>query len=310
MNTGLLKKALANSTVSPFRELLDYEYLYSIHGMTLKKISEITVGAGKLPSAALDSMGGLLDPRETAEYAEVASYVRGKLGTFDIAVRGTSTWPDSLADSERPAPILYYRGDLNLMNVPSVSVVGSRKASSDGLALAAKVAGDLVSMGYHVATGLAAGVDTAAATSALEAKGGSVIGVIGKPIDECYPKGSEGLHAAVYGTGGLLVSQVPFYRYSVQPFPSKKYYFPERNELMAAISDATFIVEASDTSGTLSQARACAHQGRPLFISRHCWEDPSVRWPRQWADRENVWVVSCAEEAVEMLEGGLLRGAL
>lgn len=310
MNLAVVRDGLKMSTVSPFEELLDYEYMYSLPGMNLKKISEATVGSNRLPSQALDDMGGLFDPRDTDGYRASSEYVKSKLGTFDVAIRGTSTWPESLADSERPAPVLYYRGNLNLMNEPSVSVVGSRKASSRGLDTAADMSRALVALGYRVATGLAAGIDAAAAKAAVEAADASSIGVIGKPIDECYPAENEWLHREIVSRGGLLVSQVPFYRYHVQPFNSKRFYFPERNELMAAISDATLIIEASDTSGTLTQARACAHQGRPLFISRHCYDDPSVTWPRKWANRDNVFVVSSAGEIDEILRGGLLRDVL
>lgn len=310
MNLAIVKEGLRKSTVSPFEELLDYEYIYSLPSMTLKKVSDMTVGSNRLPSEALDAMGGLFDPRETEDYAAVVEYIRGKLGTFDVAIRGTSTWPESLADSERPAPVLYYRGDLALMNEPSVSVVGSRKATAKGLSMAREFASGLVALGYRVATGLAAGIDTAAASEAIGSRDASSIGVIGKPIDECYPAENAWLHAEIAERGGLLVSQVPFYRYHVQPFNARRFYFPERNELMAAISDATLIVEASDTSGTLTQARACAHQGRPLFISRHCFDDPSVGWPKKWASRDSVYVVSSAEEIDGILKGGLLRDAL
>ena len=117
-----------------------------------------------------------------------------------------------------------------------------------------------------------------------------VIGVIGTPIDECYPRQNVDLQTYV-ANSGLLISQVPFYRYSRQPFKTKRYYFPERNELMAAVSDATVIIEASDTSGTLIQARACEHQGRPLFILRSCVENPEVTWPKKWVGKDNVHVI-------------------
>ena len=87
----------------------------------------------------------------------------------------------------------------------------------------------------------------------------------------------------------------------MQPFNTKRFYFPERNELMAAVSNATLIVEASDTSGTLTQARACLHQGRPLFITRRCFEDPSLTWPKKYAGRNGVAVVDGPEEVIEVV---------
>jgi DNA processing protein len=127
-----------------------------------------------------------------------------------------------------------------------------------------------------------------------------VIGVIGTPIDECYPKENCSLQNEI-AEKHLLVSQVPFYRYSQQPFKTKRYYFPERNELMAAISDATVIIEASDTSGTLTQARACLHQGRPLFILRSCYDSDQVTWPKRWAEKENVFIIGSSEEILSAI---------
>lgn len=303
MNATLLKEALSGQVVSPYEELLAYEYLYSRNGMTLKKIAAETLDRDELPSQALHDKGGLYDIRDTPEYRKVEDYISQKIGSFDLAIKGTPSWPKSLADSERPAPLLYFRGSLSLMRVQSFSVVGSRKATEEGRKLAGELAKAFVDADMAVVTGLAAGIDTAATKAALRYSGsGLVMGVIGTPIDECYPKENQLLVEALLEEGGLLVSQVPFYRYHIQPFKTKRYYFPERNELMAAISDATVIVEASDTSGTLTQARACMHQNRPLFIMRHCYDNPELTWPKKWAQRDGVFVVESAEEIMGLME--------
>lgn len=303
MNATLFKEAFSEQVVSPYEELLAYEYLYSRNGMTLKKITAETLGRGELPSQALRDEGGLFDIRDTPEYRKVEDYISQKIGSFDLAINGTPSWPKSLADSERPAPLLYYRGSLSLMRVQSFSVVGSRKATKEGCKLAGELAKAFVDADMAVVTGLAAGIDTAATKAALRySSSGLVVGVIGTPIDECYPKENRLVVEALLDEGGLLVSQVPFYRYHIQPFKTKRYYFPERNELMSAISDATVIVEASDTSGTLTQARACMHQSRPLFIMRHCYDNPQLTWPKKWAQRSGVFVVESAEEIMSLME--------
>ena len=301
MNAMLFDK-LKQSVVSPYDELMAYEFLYAQRGMTLKRMSEETVGAGRLPSELMDAESGLFDARDSELYHAVSDYIDGKIGGFDLAVNGTPSWPESLADSARPAPILYFRGSISLMRLRSFSVVGSRKATEEGKDEAARLARDFVDAGAAVVTGLAAGIDTAATKAALRYGDSKAVGVMGTPIDECYPKENRPLVAAMLEEGCLIVSQVPFYRYKTQPFGTRRYYFPERNELMAAISDATVIVEASDTSGTLTLARACAHQGRPLFIMRRCYEDRALLWPRKWAERENVYVVGSASEVMEIME--------
>ena len=84
-------------------------------------------------------------------------------------------------------------------------------------------------------------------------------------------------------------------RYSHQPFATKPDYFPERNETMAAMSEATVIVEASDTSGSLTQARECLRQGRKLFILNSCFENPDITWPATYEKRGAVRVQKTAD---------------
>jgi DNA processing protein len=109
----------------------------------------------------------------------------------------------------------------------------------------------------------------------------NVIGVIGTPIDEYYPKKNKNLQEKI-ACAHLLISQVPFFKYYTQPFNTKRFYFPERDATRAALSLATIIVEASDTSGTLFQARACMEQKRLLFILNSCFENSALTWPRRY----------------------------
>lgn len=301
MSPELLKSILESSAVSPYEEMIAYEMLYAAKGTSLKKMADMTVNAGLLPSQAAEKEFGLLDFDEKAAVEELlASKVEA--GGFSVAVNNTPSWPDKLADSERPSPLFYYRGDLGLMDARSVSVVGSRKASQEGKRRAYQLARDLTEKGIAVVSGLAKGIDTEAMKSAME-HGGRLIGVIGTPIDEAYPRENADLQEEI-ARKHLLVSQVPFYKYQKQPFNTRRYYFPERNELMAAISDATVIVEASDTSGTLTQARACQHQRRKLFIMKSCYENDSVDWPKKWAEKDNVYVVGSTGEIVSILYEG------
>jgi DNA processing protein len=77
----------------------------------------------------------------------------------------------------------------------------------------------------------------------------------------------------------LVISQVPIVRYSQQHFRGKKHFFPERNVTMSALTEATIIVEAGETSGTLIQARHALKQKRTLFILDSCFQNPSLSWP-------------------------------
>lgn len=169
---------------------------------------------------------------------------------------------------------LWCAGDLSLIKKPCVAVVGAREVSTSGAARARRLARELSKFGVAVVSGLAHGVDTEALMATIEAKG-RAIAVIGTPIDKAYPAENRRLQELIYQEH-LLISQFP---------PGKKTYpsnFPERNKLMAAISDATVIVEASDTSGSLHQAAECLKLNRWLFIAKSVLEDKTLQWPERF----------------------------
>ena len=81
----------------------------------------------------------------------------------------------------------------------------------------------------------------------------------------------------------LLISQVPVERYDMQQNPvSNRFFFPERNKTMSALTTATIIVEAGETSGTLVQAREALRQGRRVLILNNCFENPNLSWPTRF----------------------------
>jgi DNA protecting protein DprA len=186
---------------------------------------------------------------------------------------------------------VYSAGDLGLLQYPTVSVVGTREVSEDGWCRAARLGRELALSNFVVMSGLARGVDTAALTAAIEA-GGKTIGVIGTPLDKAYPAENAKLQEQIYQSH-LLVS--PFQSGE----PVYKGNFPKRNRVMALLSDATAIVEASDTSGTLHQAAECLRQGRWLFIMRSVVEDPTLNWPRKFVGKPRVVVLSSTSEIVD-----------
>lgn len=169
---------------------------------------------------------------------------------------------------------VWLAGDVSLIRKLCVSVVGAREVSREGAARARRLAKELAEAGIVTVSGLAKGVDTEALTEAMNA-GGRVIAVIGTPIDRAYPAENKRLQEKIY-RDHLLISQFPPGK---RVFPSN---FPERNQLMAAISDATVIVEASDTSGSLHQAAECSRLGRWLFIAKSLSENPSLTWPQKF----------------------------
>jgi DNA processing protein len=176
---------------------------------------------------------------------------------------------------------LCYAGDLNLANQPMVSIVGTRDASLEGISRATRLSRELVRAGVVVMSGLARGIDGAAHRSAID-NGGRTIAVIGTPLSKASPTENAQLQEEIW-RHHLLIS--PFQE-GRSVFRSN---FPQRNRVMAVISDATVIVEASNTSGTLYQAAACQSAGRWLFILRSVVDSPGVTWPSRFLVGEIFW---------------------
>jgi DNA processing protein len=188
---------------------------------------------------------------------------------------------------------IWYAGNLDSLRTPAVAIVGTRNVTEKGAIRARKLARGLATAGVAVVSGLAEGVDTEALTEAMNA-GGRVAAVIGTPIDKAYPAKNAALQEAIY-RDHLLISQFPV---GTRTFRS---HFPERNRLMAAVSDATVVIEASDTSGTLHQSAECVKLGRWLFIAKSVVEDPGLTWPAKFLDYENCVVLERVEDVLDRI---------
>jgi DNA processing protein len=132
-------------------------------------------------------------------------------------------------------------------------------------------------------------VDTAAHETAIAA-GGRTIAVIGTPLSHVYPRENAELQRKI-AREFLLITQVPLRRYESQDFRRNRFFFPERNITMSALTEATIIVEAGETSGTLIQARAALQQGRKLFILDSCFRNKKLTWPQKFADKGAIRVM-------------------
>lgn len=263
--------------ISPFREMAAYEALWTEKGATFKTIAD------KFRQAPDGVRPSDLVPDHTID--DFKSRLKNILSTyavedFGIRVHGAGEYPQKLRDARHPIELFYYQGWWDLVNTRCVAVVGSRKASEEGIKRTRKLVKCLVEDGFTIVSGLAEGIDTNAHQTAL-ALGGKTIAVIGTPLSHHYPKQNDELQRTIRDNY-LLISQVPFQRYLEQDYRSNRIFFPERNITMSALTEATIIIEASDTSGTLTQARAALAQGRKLFILESCFHNPSITWPARF----------------------------
>lgn len=268
---------LANKPVDTLAEIGAYEYLWKQPNTSTKKLAQLfDAHPGQLPSDLVDD-----DLAQQAAREVLQQFSARGIKRFGVRINGTLDYPERLRDASEPIEVLYFLGSWELAEAPRrVAVVGTRKVSPEGAARTRKLVRALVEHDFTIVSGLAEGVDTIAHTTAIEA-GGRTIAVIGTPISEVYPKENADLQRRI-AQEFLLVSQVPVLRYKAQTWKGNRFFFPERNKTMSALSEATIIVEASETSGTLIQAQAALDQGRKLFILESNFQNPAITWPAKF----------------------------
>lgn len=279
----------AERAIVPARELGAYEALWMQEGASFKSIADhFRTHPGSVPSDFVSQA----EAEKCARLA-LASIREAHISRFGIRVNGAGDYPPRLRDARHPVELLYFQGNWDLTSSRCVAVVGTRNPSEDGVKRANKVARCLVDAGFTVVSGLAAGIDTAAHKAALAAKG-NTIAVIGTPLTTAYPTDNADLQSQI-AAEHLVISQVPIVRYSRQGPRGNRLFFPERNVTMSALTEATVIVEAGNTSGTLIQARHALQQGRKLFILDSCFRKPDLSWPAALAERGAIRVSDFAE---------------
>lgn len=276
----MFKTAIDNvfsSAIIPFKEIAAYEALWLESKASFKTIANLfRQNPGRLPSELIheEFYKGL--------YPELKKLIQNSNVDYkaNILINETFDYPLGLKDAQEQVEILYYAGNLEYLQTPGVAIVGSRNPSEQGIKRAEKITKLLVKDNFTIVSGLAKGIDAVAHKTAILQKG-RTIAVLGTPLNTYYPKENSKLQNFI-AHHHLLISQVPFVRYSKQSPFGNKLFFPERNKTMSALTEATVIIEASDTSGTLIQAKAALQQNRKLFILDSCFQNPNISWPAKF----------------------------
>jgi len=210
---------------------------------------------------------GTPEPQRRAlqELQRAAQYGATLLG------RGLEGYPDALEALSDPPAVIWVSGELPpLGTVPqAIGVVGTRKASTYALNLAARISTDLARAGVVVVSGLARGIDTAAHRAAVEA-GGVSVGILGSGLDQMYP--AENLELSRRLT---VISEYPL------GTPPAAHNFPMRNRLIAALSAGSLIVEGELKSGSMITANHALECGRTVFAVPGRATDPLARGPHR-----------------------------
>lgn len=193
---------------------------------------------------------------------------------------------------EKYAPeVIYYNGPMEIpLPCARVSIIGSRNASKKGLLEAEEITKILIKNRAVIISGLAKGIDTVAHQTAMK-YGGKTIAVIGTPLNKVYPKENFKLQEEII-KNHLVISQ---YKVGHKTTPKD---FVLRNRTMALISDASVIVEAGETSGSLYQGWETLRLGRPLFICKTVVRNSGLEWPKKMIEYGAIEL----DESVDILE--------
>lgn len=192
---------------------------------------------------------GILD----LAYQEIKKLERKK---YFILTQEDENYPDYIREIFDPPFVLYGAGKVDVLKGPAVSIVGARKPTAYGRAVAEKLARDLASRGVVIVSGLARGIDSIAHWGAL--KGGKTVAVLGSGLDNIYPRENSNLFRKIIEMGAV-----------VSEFPLKSrplgFHFPLRNRIISGLSLTLVVVEASKRSGSLISARLALEENREVM---------------------------------------------
>jgi DNA processing protein len=177
-----------------------------------------------------------------------------------LIIINDKAYPSQLKEISSAPPVLYFRGDIGILENKSIAIVGSRKFTTYGQRVTENITRDLVRAGLTIVSGLAIGIDGIAHRSALAGEG-LTIAVLGTGIDDTtiYPREHFSLAQDIlYGGGAIITEQPP-------KTPSLKQNFPARNRIMAGLSLGTLVIEAAIGSGSLITAEFALEQNREVF---------------------------------------------
>jgi DNA processing protein len=174
-----------------------------------------------------------------------------------LVTLGDARYPAALREIYDPPIMLFARGRLELFQRPAIAIVGTRRATAYGLAVAERLSADLAHAGLTISSGMARGIDTAAHKGALSV-GGDTIAVLGCGVDVVYPSENKKL-AADLSVKGLIISEFPM---GATAFPQN---FPIRNRIISGLSSGVLVVEGAQYSGSAITAKLAMDQGREVF---------------------------------------------
>ena len=202
-------------------------------------------------------------------------------------------YPARLKEIYDPPPLLYVRGNPELLNRHLISIVGTRRPTPYGNQMAERLSRDLCDRGLVIASGLARGIDASAHRGALRSANRATVAVLGCGIDVVYPKEKKKLFEEIEEHGVILTE------FPTGTFPAPQN-FPIRNRVIAGISLGVVVIEGAQYSGSLITARLAMEFGREVFGVPGNATQPSSFGPNQLI-KQGAKLVTGWEDVVEEL---------
>lgn len=257
------------------------------------------------------TLAPFLDPRTRCALREYKNNAGGELAKLverdlnwlkanpHISVLTTACehYPSLLANIARPPPVLFVRGNVDLLDMPQLAIVGSRTPTAGGVENAQQFACYLAQGGFCITSGLALGIDAAAHRGALQATG-ATIAVLGTGMDLIYPARHKELAAQIVSQGGALVTEF------MPGTTSRACNFPRRNRIISGLSLGTIVVEAAIKSGSLITARTAMEQEREVFAIPGSIHNPLAKGGH-YLIKSGATLVETAKDIIDEL-GGML----
>lgn len=178
-------------------------------------------------------------------------------------------YPAQLREISDPPPVLFVRGNIEILSMPQIAIVGSRNPSLSGRETAFNFAKTLSQYGFAITSGLALGIDAASHEGALHAKG-YTIAVAGTGLDRVYPAKHKALAIDIVNTGAMISEFPP-------GTTAKANHFPRRNRIISGLCQGLLVVEAAKQSGSLITARMALEQNREVFAIPGSIHNPLAR---------------------------------
>ncbi|HEV2289240.1 MAG TPA: DNA-processing protein DprA [Candidatus Acidoferrales bacterium] len=244
--------------------------------------------AQQLPAAVAQAIHSRQPMSAAAKELAQAEAAKCRLVTWD-----EPCYPQLLKEIYDPPPLLYVKGNVELLNRHAIAMVGTRRPTPYGNQMAERLARDLAARGLVIVSGLARGIDACAHRGAISSAIGGTVGVLGCGIDVIYPKENRKIFAEIEERG-VIITEFP-----LGTFPAPQN-FPIRNRIIAGMARGVVVVEGAQYSGSLITARLAMESGREVFAVPGNVTQPVSFGPNQLI-KQGAKLVTSWEDVIEEL---------